>query len=344
MSGRVNTIDVTAQHWNEQPEWNAGCYWLELPVIQRRLNRRATGDPAQDWVQHSLTRYFAGRLPLARCLSLGCGKGALERQLARLGAFVECDAVDVAPGSIAEAQARAAAEGYTHIHYTVADVNTLTLPPSSYELILGNGSVHHFSALEHVFAQVAQALTPTGFFVLNEYIGRDRFQFPPRQREIIQACWQLLPPAYRQPLPAAVAEHRRVARQRHPLSWYLRRAREKWQDGDFLAAIQRRVALWRNKPRMGIRFASAQDVAATDPSEAVRSSAIVPLLKQQFEIMEFKPLGGNILQNLLADIAGNFLTPEGERWVEWLLDLEELLLAQGELQSDFAYIVARARG
>lgn len=48
-----------------------------------------------------------------------------------------------------------------------------------------------------------------------------------------------------------------------------------------------------------------------------------------------------MLQFLLTDIAGNFQTPEGEQWLTWLLDLEELLLAQGEVQSDFAYIVAR---
>lgn len=141
----------------------------------------------------------------------------------------------------------------------------------------------------------------------------------------------------------AGAEHRRIAQQRHTLRWYLRRVREKWQDGDFFSAVQRRWVTRRGLPVVGMRLPSARDVTATDPSEAVRSSAIVPLLEQHFEIVDFKALGGNILQFLLTDIAGNFRTPEGEQWIEWLLALEEMLLAQGELQSDFAYIVARAR-
>lgn len=79
------------------------------------------------------------------------------------------------------------------------------------------------------------------------------------------------------------------------------------------------------------------------PPEAVRSSAIVPLLEQHFEIVAFKPLGGNILQFLLAGIAGNFRTPEGERLLAMLFSIEDALLAAGELESDFAYIVGRVR-
>jgi SAM-dependent methyltransferase len=226
----------------------------------------------------------------------------------------------------------------------VADLNTLPLEPSAYDLILGNGSVHHLKALEAVFAQIAQALTPQGLFVLNEYVGPTRFQFPQRQKDVIQACWQLLPPAYRQPLPAAVTEHRRVAEQRRSPLWYLRRLVEKARDGDLLPALRRRLALQRGEPApAALRFPSARDVAATDPSEAVRSADIVPVLKRYFDIVEFKPLGGTILQFLLADVAGNFRSPEGERLLEMLFFIEDTLLETGALQSDFAYIVSRAR-
>ncbi|HOU11923.1 MAG TPA: class I SAM-dependent methyltransferase [Anaerolineae bacterium] len=339
----MDATQAAAQHWDEQPEWNAGCYWLELPTVQRRLNQRATGDPAEDWIQYTLRRYFPHTLPLARCLSLGCGKGALERRLADLNAFVACDAVDIAPACIAAAQARAAQAGYTHIHYTVADLNTLPLEPSTYDLVLGNGSVHHLEALEAVFARVAQALKPGGLFVLNEYVGPSRFQFPPRQKEIIQACWTLLPPAYRQPLAAAVAEHQRVATQRRSLAWSIRRLVEKARDGDLLATAKRRWTLLRGKAQTGLRFPSASDVAATDPSEAVRSADILPALERDFEIVEVKPLGGTILQFLLADIAGNFRTPEGERLLAMLFAIEDALLAAGEVESDFVYVVARVR-
>ena len=339
----MTELQTTAQHWSEQPDWNAGLYWVELPVVTQRLNAKVSGSPTIDWIAYTLQHYFPNQLPLAHCLSLGCGKGALERRLADLHAFETCDAVDIAPGCIAEAQARAAQAGYSHIHYAIADVNTLTLEPARYDLILGNASIHHVTALEAVFKQIARGLKPDGLFVLNEYIGPSRFQFPPQQKAAIQACWDLLPPAYRQPLLAAVSEHQRAAAQRRALHWYIQRIAEKLRDGDLWATLQRRLALWRGTAKSQLRFPSARDVAATDPSEAVRSAEIVPLLEHYFEIVEFKPLGGTILQFLLTDVAGNFRSPVGERLLKMLFEIEDTLLETGALQSDFAYIVVRPR-
>ena len=74
-----------------------------------------------------------------------------------------------------------------------------------------------------------------------------------------------------------------------------------------------------------------------------KSSNNIGLLKRYFEIVEFKPLGGTILQFLLTDIAGNFRSPEGERLLKMLFEIEDALLETNALQSDFGYIVARPR-
>ena len=82
---------------------------------------------------------------------------------------------------------------------------------------------------------------------------------------------------------------------------------------------------------------------AVDPSEAVRSAEIMPVLQTLFDVIEFRPLGGAILQFLLADIAGNFQDEVGEQLLENFFRLEDTLMACGDLPSDFAYIVARPR-
>jgi ubiquinone/menaquinone biosynthesis C-methylase UbiE len=45
----------------------------------------------------------------------------------------------------------------------------------------------------------------------------------------------------------------------------------------------------------------------SDPSEAVESSAILPVLHKHFSVMEEKALGGNFIMPLFKDIAHNFL-------------------------------------
>lgn len=82
-----------------------------------------------------------------------------------------------------------------------------------------------------------------------------------------------------------------------------------------------------------------------DPSEAIRSAEIVPLLPRYFDVVEKKGWGGSLLHLLLEDIAGNFdESHEGSlEYLDRLFDLEDDLIATGVLQDDFATIIARRR-
>ncbi len=345
----ADTTKQTAAYWSQQSttERMAGAYWLDLPATQKRFSAKISGDPAVDGVLYTVQRHLAGRLPLSRCLSLGCGEGRLERRMAQLGVFEQCDAIDIADGSIAVAHMAAQAAGYAHIRYKVADANTLKLPADAYDAVWGTGAIHHIEQLEYLFGQVANSLKPGGIFVLDEYVGASRFQFPPRQREIIQACHALLPERYR--ILSTAVSHNRATFGRDGWRWWLRRLGDKVRDGDLYGAVQRHTRrLWngrrgRTTIRRGVDLPTAQSVAAIDPSEAIRSAEIVPVLGCYFDIIEYRPMGGSILQFLLADIAGNFRDEEGQRLLEMLFVIEDTLMATGELESDFAYIVARPK-
>jgi len=79
-------------------------------------------------------------------------------------------------------------------------------------------------------------------------------------------------------------------------------------------------------------------LASTDPSEAVRSHEVLPVVRQNLKIIEMKPYGGSILHMLLQDIEGNF--EKGSPRLRALVDIERRLLRCGCLQSDFAFFVA----
>ena len=324
-------------------------FWLELEAVQQRLNRRVSGKPDMDWVHYSLSHFFSGRLPLDRCLSLGCGEGGLERQLAGFGAFERCDASDIAHGAIQRAHELAQQSGYIHIAYSVEDANRIDLPKETYDAVWASGAVHHFEDLEHVFGQVAAALKPGGLLILNEYVGANRFQFPPYQRQVIQACLDLLPSAYRR-IASATLQNRPLAQGNRNPAWLAHRIVDKWRDGELLAAVSRRWRLTRassagtDLEKTSANLPTERSVIAVDPSEAVRSAEIVPTLQRYFEIVESKPLGGTILQFLLADIAGCFQQGAvSQQLLEMLFNIEDTLIGAGYLDSDFAYIVAMPR-
>jgi 2-polyprenyl-3-methyl-5-hydroxy-6-metoxy-1,4-benzoquinol methylase len=351
-----SNIEKVGRCWSEYTaERVAGkhiglSWWDAGPEICRRINRNISGNVDCDYTSYTLDKYFSGKLPLSHCLSLGCGAGSLERSLARQEAFQHCDAYDVSEGSIEIAKKLAKQEGFENISYSMADINNITLPSNFYDSVWIQGALHHFESLEQVYDQVKHALKPGGLLILNEYIGPSRFQFSERQKEIANLCLQLLPKDYRIFEQEAVEKQVQHSFPRNRVKWYLSRLLDKIRDGDLINTVRRRFNVYKVRgsgqgvEKKTIAFPTVRDVIAADPSEAVRSGEIVLVLQQYFEIIEMKALGGNILQFLLADIAGNFSRDEqGQALLKMLMNIEETLLMCGELTSDFAYIVARPR-
>ena len=81
----------------------------------------------------------------------------------------------------------------------------------------------------------------------------------------------------------------------------------------------------------------------SDPSEAVESSQIIKTLDKYFELIEIKNLGGTLLQLFFNDIAHNFINDDKEtqKWLEFIFDKEDELMAKKEIESDFVFAVYR---
>jgi ubiquinone/menaquinone biosynthesis C-methylase UbiE len=74
-----------------------------------------------------------------------------------------------------------------------------------------------------------------------------------------------------------------------------------------------------------------------DPSEAIESKRIRPLLEKMFTPVEVKAYGGTILHMLFHEIAHNFCLddPDAKKWLQTCFDQEDALIKSGDLTSDF---------
>lgn len=83
-----------------------------------------------------------------------------------------------------------------------------------------------------------------------------------------------------------------------------------------------------------------------DPSEAVRSDELMPLVEERFEVLERRNIGGTILQHLLFGIAQDFPFdhPKKRAMVELMCCYEATLVDRGAIPSDFLICAARRRG
>jgi hypothetical protein len=83
-------------------------------------------------------------------------------------------------------------------------------------------------------------------------------------------------------------------------------------------------------------------VVAVDPSEAICSSRLLPLLPEYFTSVRVRPYGGAILHMLLAGVAQNFTGTSGEAYLRSVMAAEDELYQAGQLDHDFACVIARA--
>ena len=95
----------------------------------------------------------------------------------------------------------------------------------------------------------------------------------------------------------------------------------------------------------GIVHISPKDnLLRIDPSECVRSSEIIPLVKDIFPDVEVRPFGGGILMHALD---GNFYAnfdmnnPLHTKSLEMLCQLEKHFMDTGEIGIENAFIIAR---
>ena len=91
--------------------------------------------------------------------------------------------------------------------------------------------------------------------------------------------------------------------------------------------------------------APADEIARVDPSESIRSDEILELLRSRFDVHYHADYGGTVNQFLLADIAANFHDddPKDVAILDLVSLIEELLVNERILPSDFAYLVLSRR-
>ncbi len=81
----------------------------------------------------------------------------------------------------------------------------------------------------------------------------------------------------------------------------------------------------------------------SDPSEAVESDGILPLIEENFDIVEKKGYGGTILSLLFSEIANNFISadPATKRLLEMCFEIEDVLLTTNLIRDDYVMMMCK---
>jgi len=366
---RKNDITKVAEIWGKgAPDMPKGFYGF--PPIRDYLFTCVSGKiekTEQNWCERwTIETYLNDKIPIAECLSLGCGFGHIERILADLGAFLRCTAIDLSPGAIRKAKVRAKKLGYDNIDYRQADLNVIELESEKYDLIWGNAVLHHISNLEYLVEQIHKALKPGGIFVCNEPIGNKWGHLPFREREIINSVIHLIPARYRLcnedtfiPVWFRFSAWRRLLFRFYILFTF--QASEKRVNTFRPKSDVQKYKIWlfrlyetisRMVPTIGktsFRYGKVWDqdsklVKLSDPSEGVRTDEIIPILRNKFSEIDIRYYNGVILskafdRKFYEEYDRN--RKEDRALLNLLINIEKTMIDIGEISSDHAHIIAK---
>ena len=142
-----------------------------------------------------------------RLLSVGCGYGGIELEIARkLQTPFELVAVDLNPRIYIEAERRAKSEGL-NIHFKSLDVNFIDIQPEVFDIIYAHASLHHVLNLEHLFSKIYRGLTENGRFVVRDIIGKTQVLFWKENVEFTASLIKIMPKHYRPPVGKRLWRH-----------------------------------------------------------------------------------------------------------------------------------------
>lgn len=179
--------------------------WMGEEVVRRYINSSVTGSPNLWPIEWLGTRVPA---PFDSAVSLGCGEGALERDLLAKRLCAHILGIDISQEALALARARARASGLTGVEYRQGDLNKLELPAASFDAAFFHQSLHHVENLDSCLSVTVSALHPESIVYFDEYIGPSRSDW---SMALIEGASEVF-----ERLPAAVRRSRRL---KLPVDW-----------------------------------------------------------------------------------------------------------------------------
>ena len=290
--------------WGNPETWVAnGEHWTHLDAIHRLINRRVSGDPAINPLA-----WFGRHLADAGCWPL--------RRVLVLG----CGAGHL--------------ERELHGLGFAREIVAFDLSPQVLDVARKN--VAGLDGITHVLASlddlpVGQAPFLPGSF--DAVLGVSSVHHCSQLESLYEAVAQLLTPDGWFYLDEYVGPDRFQYSERH--------IEQVKALADLLP--DRLLATQTGVVKKGFRAPTVAEVIAVDPSEAVHSSNILPLLPDYFRVVAQRPYGGSLLHVLLADIAQNFHAPDARPWLQALMDAEDDLDRLGQLEQHFSCVIARQR-
>jgi len=139
----------------------------------RQYIRKLYHDTASQY-RYNCRNKLVGEISGKKVLDLGCGNGFASIEALRSGAYVT--AIDISSKSIQYLLEAAKAENLDdRLEALVMDAHELSFDGNTFDVVFGNGILHHLSDLDIALGEIKRVLKKDGYAVFMEPLGMNLF-------------------------------------------------------------------------------------------------------------------------------------------------------------------------
>ncbi len=171
-------------------------YW-ENKYLRPKFISLGFNNPNEFYLQYIKKIYSRNNGIKCNILSVGAGNCDTEVELAKLMLLQGITnfsflCLDINPFMLQRGKRLAEESGLnSRFNFLETDINSWKID-SKYDIIIANQSLHHFVELELLFDKIYDALSPQGYFLTNDMIGRNGHLKWPEALDFVEGLWSLL--------------------------------------------------------------------------------------------------------------------------------------------------------
>lgn len=174
------------EFWDTCGEWRpkmaARVRWNESPRIVADHNQRVCGRAVGSGINAGLVQLLREKagasLPFGRAVSVGCGTGAKEMLLLKDEVARSFDLFDVSATSLKEGKRIAEEWCLTEKVRFIHGRDYREMLGTDYDMVYWDNALHHMFDAREAVKWSRDVLRPGGWFVMTDFVGANRFQYP----------------------------------------------------------------------------------------------------------------------------------------------------------------------
>lgn len=171
----------------------SGKYWNDYPECLSIINTRLFSEDIS-WTEFLKKQNLVN---FKHALILNCGNGWVERELYDNGIILHAVGVEYNQDLVNECNNH---KNERNIEYIQHDINTVSFPDNSFDVVINFAACHHIQYIERVCNNIRKWLKPDGLFLHNDYIGPQRNQYAKEEWIKMNEINSLLPIQYKKGL------------------------------------------------------------------------------------------------------------------------------------------------